>query len=117
MLTTAGVRRAGAAALDLCDVACGRFEAFWELRLAPWDFAAGLLIVHTAAAGNRYWQGTNDTYEIELRRTDSTPERIVRRAVEPVPVRGAYLDSLRRVQAAENGPEAAKGIAPPRDSR
>ena len=48
MLTTAGVRRAGAAALDLCDVACGRFEAFWELRLAPWDFAAGLLIVHEA---------------------------------------------------------------------
>ena len=48
MLTTAGVRRAGAAALDLCDVACGRFEAFWELRLAPWDFAAGLLIIHEA---------------------------------------------------------------------
>jgi myo-inositol-1(or 4)-monophosphatase len=48
MLATAGVRRAGAAALDLCDVACGRFEAFWELRLAPWDFAAGLLIVREA---------------------------------------------------------------------
>lgn len=48
MLVTAGVRRAGAAALDLCDVACGRFEAFWELRLAPWDFAAGLLIIEEA---------------------------------------------------------------------
>jgi myo-inositol-1(or 4)-monophosphatase len=48
MLLTAGVRRAGAAALDLCDVACGRFEAFWELRLAPWDFAAGLLIIEEA---------------------------------------------------------------------
>ncbi len=48
MLVTAGVRRAGAAALDLCDVACGRFEAFWELRLAPWDFAAGMLIVREA---------------------------------------------------------------------
>jgi myo-inositol-1(or 4)-monophosphatase len=48
MLETAGVRRAGAAALDLCDVACGRFEAFWELRLAPWDFAAGLLIIQEA---------------------------------------------------------------------
>ena len=47
-LVTAGVRRAGAAALDLCDVACGRFEAFWELRLAPWDFAAGLLIIQEA---------------------------------------------------------------------
>jgi myo-inositol-1(or 4)-monophosphatase len=45
---TAGMRRAGAAALDLCDVACGRFEAFWELVLAPWDIAAGLLIVREA---------------------------------------------------------------------
>ena len=45
---TAGVRRAGAAALDLCDVACGRFEAFWELNLAPWDIAAGIVIVREA---------------------------------------------------------------------
>lgn len=45
---TAGIRRAGAAALDLCDVACGRFDGFWELTLAPWDVAAGLLIVREA---------------------------------------------------------------------
>lgn len=45
---TAGVRRAGSAALDLCDVACGRFEAFWELSLAPWDFTAAALIVREA---------------------------------------------------------------------
>jgi myo-inositol-1(or 4)-monophosphatase len=45
---TAGIRRAGSAALDLCDVACGRFEAFWELVLSPWDFAAGALIVREA---------------------------------------------------------------------
>ena len=45
---TAGIRRAGAAALDLCDVACGRFDAFWELRLAPWDIAAGMLIIREA---------------------------------------------------------------------
>jgi myo-inositol-1(or 4)-monophosphatase len=45
---TAGIRRAGAAALDLCDVACGRFDAFWELSLAPWDVAAGILIVREA---------------------------------------------------------------------
>ena len=48
MRTTAGIRRAGSAALDLCDVACGRFDAFWELRLSPWDIAAGLLIVREA---------------------------------------------------------------------
>jgi myo-inositol-1(or 4)-monophosphatase len=45
---TAGVRRAGAAALDLADVACGRFDGFWELVLAPWDVAAGLLLVREA---------------------------------------------------------------------
>lgn len=45
---TAGVRRAGSAALDLADVACGRFDAFWELHLAPWDVAAGLLLVREA---------------------------------------------------------------------
>jgi myo-inositol-1(or 4)-monophosphatase len=48
MQTTAGLRRAGSAALDLCDVACGRFDAFWEFRLAPWDVAAGLLIIREA---------------------------------------------------------------------
>ena len=48
MRATAGIRRAGAAALDLADVACGRFEAFWELTLAPWDIAAGMLLVREA---------------------------------------------------------------------
>jgi myo-inositol-1(or 4)-monophosphatase len=47
---TAGIRRAGSAALDLCDIACGRFEAFWELTLSPWDFAAAALII-TEAGG------------------------------------------------------------------
>ena len=50
MAGTSGIRRPGAAALDLCDVACGRFEAFFELRLAPWDIAAGLLICREAGA-------------------------------------------------------------------
>lgn len=44
----AGVRRPGSAALDLAAVACGRFDAFWELRLAPWDIAAGILLVREA---------------------------------------------------------------------
>lgn len=48
MRDTSGIRRAGAAALDLADVAAGRFEAFWELRLAPWDIAAGILLVREA---------------------------------------------------------------------
>jgi myo-inositol-1(or 4)-monophosphatase len=45
---TAGIRRAGAAALDLCAVASGWFDGFWELYLAPWDVAAGALLVREA---------------------------------------------------------------------
>lgn len=56
---TAGIRRAGSAALDLSNLACGRFDGFWELVLAPWDIAAGVLIVREAGgivsdlAGNK----------------------------------------------------------------
>lgn len=42
------VRRDGSAALDLCYVACGRFDGFWELGLNPWDTAAGVLIIREA---------------------------------------------------------------------
>ena len=45
---TAGIRRAGSAALDFADVACGRFDGFWELTLAPWDVAAGIILVREA---------------------------------------------------------------------
>jgi myo-inositol-1(or 4)-monophosphatase len=44
----AGIRRAGAAAIDLCWLAEGRFDAFWELHLNPWDFAGGILVVEEA---------------------------------------------------------------------
>ena len=43
-----GVRRAGATAIDLAYVACGRLDAFWEFNLSPWDMAAGILIVEEA---------------------------------------------------------------------
>ena len=48
MRETAGIRRFGAAALDLAYVACGRYEGFWEEFLSPWDIAAGLLLVKEA---------------------------------------------------------------------
>ena len=48
MKATSGLRRPGAAALDLASVACGRFDAFWEMMLAPWDVAAGILLVREA---------------------------------------------------------------------
>ena len=47
---TAGGRREGAAALDLCAVACGRFDGFFEFNLKPWDIAAGALIASEAGA-------------------------------------------------------------------
>ncbi|MFH1413407.1 MAG: inositol monophosphatase family protein [Candidatus Omnitrophota bacterium] len=43
-----GLRRLGAAALDLCYVACGRVSGFWEFELSPWDYAAGKLLVEEA---------------------------------------------------------------------
>ncbi len=51
LMKTQDLRRAGAAALDLCYVACGRFDGYWEMNLQPWDKAAAMLIV--AEAGGR----------------------------------------------------------------
>lgn len=45
---TSGIRRPGAAALDLADLAAGRFDGFWELRLSAWDIAAGMLLIREA---------------------------------------------------------------------
>jgi myo-inositol-1(or 4)-monophosphatase len=47
-LRSHGVRRDGSAALDLCSVACGRFDAYWEFGLKSWDAAAGVLLVEEA---------------------------------------------------------------------
>lgn len=48
MMITHGIRRLGSAALDLCYVACGRFDGYWEFNLQPWDQAAGVLMVEEA---------------------------------------------------------------------
>ena len=47
-MATSGIRRPGAAALDLAWVACGRIDGFWEMGLSPWDMAAGALLVREA---------------------------------------------------------------------
>jgi myo-inositol-1(or 4)-monophosphatase len=65
MQQTAGVRRAGAASLDLAYVAAGRLDAFWEIGLKPWDTAAGLLLIAeaggitTTLAGEEYKLGSD----------------------------------------------------------
>lgn len=63
---TAGIRRAGAAALDLAYVAAGRLDGFWEIGLSPWDMAAGILLIQEAggivtdfAGGEHYMETGN----------------------------------------------------------
>lgn len=51
------IRRTGSAALDLCYVACGRIDAYFERHLKPWDYAAGLLLVREAGGCVTGWQG------------------------------------------------------------
>jgi myo-inositol-1(or 4)-monophosphatase len=66
-LQTHGVRRAGSAALDLCCVASGRFDGFWEFNLNPWDTAAGVLIVEEA--GGRVTKFDGEPFELNSRET------------------------------------------------
>ena len=60
---TAGLRRAGAAALDLAYVAAGRLDGFWEMALAPWDIAAGTLLIREAGGLMSDFNGGNDYME------------------------------------------------------
>jgi len=57
-----GIRRPGSAAIDLCWLACGRIDGFWELKLHPWDTAAAKLIVE--AAGGMISRINGQTYSI-----------------------------------------------------
>jgi myo-inositol-1(or 4)-monophosphatase len=66
-LKTHGVRRAGSAALDLCCVASGRFDGFWEFNLNPWDTAAGVLIVEEA--GGRVTDFSGGPFQLASRET------------------------------------------------
>jgi len=66
-LRTHGVRRPGSAALDLCNVASGRFDGFWEFNLNPWDTAAGVLIVEEAGGKASRFDGS--PFQIDSRET------------------------------------------------
>lgn len=57
LVDTAGIRRAGSAALDLASVAAGRFDGFWEEGLGPWDIAAGALLIEEAGGVVTDFQG------------------------------------------------------------
>lgn len=64
-LRSHGVRRAGSAALDMAYVASGRYEAFWEFNLNPWDTAAGILLVEEA--GGKVSNFTGGPYRLDSR--------------------------------------------------
>ena len=66
-LRTHGIRRAGSAALDLCYVACGRLDGFWEFNLNPWDTAAGVLMVEEA--GGKVTNFSGGAFELHSRET------------------------------------------------
>jgi myo-inositol-1(or 4)-monophosphatase len=66
-LRTHGVRRAGSAALDLCNVAAGRYDGFWEFNLNPWDTAAGVLMVEEAGGEVTRFDGS--PFELNSRET------------------------------------------------
>ncbi len=62
-----GIRRTGSAAWDLCQVACGRFDGFWEKYLKPWDVAAGALIIQEAGGKITRYDGSAATiYDHEI---------------------------------------------------
>jgi myo-inositol-1(or 4)-monophosphatase len=73
-LRSHGVRRAGSAALDLCSVAAGRFDGFWEFNLNPWDTAAGVLILEEA--GGRVTDFSGGPFQIDSRQTLASNGRI-----------------------------------------
>jgi myo-inositol-1(or 4)-monophosphatase len=99
-LHTHGVRRAGSAALDLCNVASGRFDGFWEFNLNPWDTAAGVLIVEEA--GGKVTRFDGSPFEIDSRETVASnglihaalvkefEEIFAGRGLEPLPDPRAY---------------------------
>ena len=94
-LRSHGVRRAGSAALDLCCVACGRFDGFWEFNLNPWDTAAGVLMVEEA--GGKVTDFHGGGFQLNSRETLSTnglvhgallhefAQIFERRGLEPLP--------------------------------
>ncbi len=65
LLEAQAIRRGGSAALDLCHLAMGRCDGFWELDLHPWDTAAGVLILEEA--GGRVSRFDGGSYNVESR--------------------------------------------------
>jgi myo-inositol-1(or 4)-monophosphatase len=98
-LQTHGVRRAGSAALDLCNVACGRFDGFWEFNLNPWDTAAGVLLVQEAGGAVTRFDGS--AFLIDSRETLASNELLQPALIEQFKklFSGRDLDPLPDIRA------------------
>jgi myo-inositol-1(or 4)-monophosphatase len=83
-LCARGVRRGGSAALDLCYVACGRFDAFWEPYLKPWDVAAAMLFVREAGGRVTDFAGGDRALEgVEVLASNGALHDAVRELLDP----------------------------------
>ena len=96
-----GVRRGGAAALDLAYVAAGRLDGFWELTLSPWDIAAGVLLIEEAGGRVTDFFGGDTYLAIGPRHRDQrAPARMdVRRHRRRLPARRQLLASMKRLRS------------------
>jgi len=76
------IRRLGSAALDLAYVACGRFEAFWEMGLSPWDTSAGQLMVREAGGRVTHYDGSDyDIYKKSIIATNGLHHEMIGRII------------------------------------
>lgn len=94
-----GVRRAGSAALDLCSVASGRMEAFWEFGLNPWDVAAGKLLLEEA--GGRITDMKSEAHSLQsphLLASNGLVHDALLQVFDEI-FRGDYLYALPDIQA------------------
>jgi myo-inositol-1(or 4)-monophosphatase len=81
------VRRCGSAAMDLCYVACGRYDGFWEMKLKPWDVAAGALIVREA--GGRVTDFKGRAHRLDVPETLASNGRIHQAMIDVIALDGA----------------------------
>ncbi len=75
-----GMRRTGSAALDLCYTACGRFDGYWELKLNPWDYAAGSLIL--TEAGGRITDVQGKRYSLMMGNVAASNRKIHKQMIK-----------------------------------
>ncbi len=74
LIESRGIRRMGAATLDMAYLACGRVQGFWEIGLKPWDVAAGLLLIEEAGGVCREWNGSPLDIDQPMVLAANTPE-------------------------------------------